>query len=200
MRSKHSSDVSDMKAKLTHPKLSHPKKKVDRQTWVQTDRSAHEAWGRLTIASPRAAALMHHLVAQMDESAAVVASHAALAAITGMSTSTIKRAINDLKKGCWIETVQLGGKGGALAFVVNSRVGWATSRDKLHLAAFTARVLAVGSEQETGYLEAPALHQLPVLSTGEQQLPTGNGEDPPAQPSFEGMEPDLPQMKRLTSA
>ena len=53
---------------------------------------------------------MHHLVAQMDQSAAVVASHAALAAITGMSPSTIKRAINDLKAGNWIEVVQLGGK------------------------------------------------------------------------------------------
>ena len=86
-----------MKPKMTHPQTTSP-----RQTWVQTERAAHEAWGRLTVSSPRAAALMHHLVAQMDQSAAVVASHAALAAITGMSPSTIKRAINDLKAGNWI--------------------------------------------------------------------------------------------------
>lgn len=175
--------------------MTSPQTTSKRQTWVQTDRAAHEAWGRLTISSPRAAALMHHLVAQMDQSAAVVASHAALASITGMSASTIKRAINDLKAGNWIEVIQLGGKGGALAFVINSNVGWATRRDKLHLAVFTARVIAVGDEQEQGYLERPALHQIPILTNGEQQLPTGPGEEPPSQPSIDGLEPDLPSVQ-----
>jgi hypothetical protein len=172
--------------------MNHPQLTTDRHTWVQTERAAHEAWGHLTVASPRAAALMHHLCAQMDRSAAVVASHAVLAALTGMSPSTIKRAINDLKVGNWIEVVQLGGKGGALAFIVNSRVGWATSRDKIHMAAFTARVLAVDSEQEPGHLTAPALRKLPILGPGEYQLPSGDGEVPPSQPSIPGMEHDLP--------
>lgn len=184
-----------MKSKLTYPQTT-----SNRQTWVQTERAAHEAWGRLTVSSPRAAALMHHLVAQMDQSAAVVASHAALAALTGMSASTIKRAINDLKAGNWIEVVQLGGKGGALAFVINSNVGWATRRDKLHLAVFTARVIAVGDEQEQGYLERPALHQIPILANGEQQLPTGPGEEPPSQPSIPGLEPELPSVQTLQEA
>lgn len=175
---------------MTYPQTTSP-----RQTWVQTERAAHETWGRLTVSSPRAAALMHHLVAQMDQSAAVVASHAALAAITGMSPSTIKRAINDLKAGNWIEVVQLGGKGGALAFVINSNVGWATRRDKLHLAVFTARVIAVGDEQEQGYLERPALHRIPILASDEQQLPSGPGEEPPSQPSIDGLEPDLPSVQ-----
>lgn len=181
-------------------KLSHPQSTSNRQTWVQTERAAHEAWGRLTVSSPRAAALMHHLVAQMDQSAAVVASHAALAAITGMSASTIKRAINDLKAGNWIEVVQLGGKGGALAFVINSNVGWATRRDKLHMAVFTARVIAVGDEQDDGYLERPALHQIPVLARGERQLPSGPGEEPPSQPSIDGLEPELPSVQSQLEA
>lgn len=184
------SNLIDMKSKVNYPKVNSRSK----HTWVQTERSAHEAWGRLTVASPRAAALMHHLVAHMDQSAAVVASHATLAVITGMSPSTIKRAISDLKAGSWIEVVQLGGKGGALAFVVNSRVGWAASRDKLHLAAFTARVLAIGEEQETGYLDGPGLHRIPVLLPGEHQLPSGPGEDPPSQPSITGLEHDLPAL------
>lgn len=190
MRSKIRPVLNDMNSKLTHPRLT-----SDRHTWVQTERAAHEAWGHLTVSSPRAAALMHHLCAQMDRSAAVVASHAALAALTGMSASTIKRAITDLKAGNWIEVVQLGGKGGALAFIVNSRVGWAASRENIHMAAFTARVLAVGSEQEQGHLEAPPLRQIPALRTGEMQLPEGNGEDPPSQPSIPGMEPDLPSIQ-----
>ena len=185
--------LNDMKPGMTHPQLT-----IERHTWVQTERAAHEAWGHLTVASPRAAALMHHLCAQMDRSAAVVASHATLAALTGMSASTIKRAINDLRTGNWIEVVQLGGKGGALAFIVNSRVGWAASRDKLHMAAFTARVLAVGSEQEPGHLEAPPLRKLPILAPGEYQLPTGESEEPPSQPSIPGMEPDLPHVNQET--
>jgi len=179
-----------MKSNLTHPQTT-----SERHTWVQTERAAHEAWGHLTVSSPRAAALMHHLVAQMDQSAAVVASHAALATLTGLSASTIKRAIHDLKAGNWIEVVQLGGKGGALAFIVNSRVGWAASRNKLHMAAFTARVLAIGTEQESGYLDKPSLRLIPVLAQGEQQLPTGPGEDPPSQPAIEGFEPDLPSVQ-----
>lgn len=189
------SELIDMKSNLTHPQLryEHPKKQT---TWVQTERAAHEAWGKLTVSSPRAAALMHYLVAEMDESAAVVASHATLAAISGMSASTVKRAIADLKAGNWVQVVQIGGKGGALAFIVNSRVGWATRRDKLHLAAFTAKVLASANEQEGDYLEnAPPLHKLPMLSPGEQQLPTGDGEDPPSQPALEGLEHELPHVE-----
>ena len=118
--------MNDKKSQLNYPLLTQSGK----QTWVQTERSAHEAWGRLTVSSPRAAALMHHLVAHMDQQTAVVASHNVLSQITGMSPSTVKRAISDLKAGNWVQVVQIGGKGGALAFIVNSRVGWATDRDK----------------------------------------------------------------------
>lgn len=183
--------LNDMKPHMTHPQLT----QEGRQTWVQTERAAHEAWGRLTVASPRAAALMHHLVARMDQSAAVVASHATLAAITGMSASTIKRAIADLKAGNWVQAVQLGGKGGALAFVVNSRVGWATTREKIHLAAFSAQVLAIGDEQDGDYLDGPQLHRLPILRNGERQLPSGPGQTPPSQPAIDGLEPDLPSIQ-----
>ncbi|HFG6643101.1 TPA: helix-turn-helix domain-containing protein [Salmonella enterica subsp. enterica serovar Bovismorbificans] len=158
--------------------------------WVQTERATHEAWGQLTIKSPRAAALAHFLVANMESSGAVVASYATLAKMTGMSVSTIRRAIDDLKGGRWLEVVQIGGKGGANAFRVNSRVGWTQSRDKLHLAAFTARVIVDKSEQ-TSLDEAP-LRRIPTLMPGEAQLSSGPGEDPPSQPSFEGMKQDLP--------
>lgn len=139
---------------------------------------------------------MHYLVAEMDESAAVVASHATLAAISGMSASTVKRAIADLKAGNFVEVIQIGGKGGALAFIVNSRVGWATRRDKIHMAAFTAKVLATSQEQEEGYLEGPPLHRLPLLAPGDLQLPSGPGEDPPSQPAIDGLEHDLPAISQ----
>ncbi len=181
-----------MPSKLGAPLLTHS----EHQTWVQTDRKAHEAWGRLVHQSPRAAALLHTLVAHMDQSAAVVCSYAALAQLTGMSYATIRRAVADLKAGQWIQTIQIGGKGGGLAFVVNSRVAWSSRRENLPLAVFSARVLAIGSEQEPGTLDGPPLRRVPVLRhLGERQLPTGPGEDPPSQPSFDGLEPDLPAIE-----
>lgn len=165
-------------------------------TWVQTERATHEAWGRLTVSSPRAAALAHFLVANMEASGAVVASYATLAKMTGMSVSTIRRAIDDLKAGRWIEVVQIGGKGGANAFRINSRVAWAQARDKLHMASFTARVLADRDDQQA--IDDAPLRRIPTLMPGEQQLPSGPGEEPPSQPAFPGLEPDLPHIDMET--
>lgn len=162
----------------------------NRVTWVQTERATHEAWGLLTVSSPRAAALAHFLVANMEASGAVVASYATLAKMSGMSVSTIRRAVDDLKAGRWIEVVQIGGKGGANAFVVNSRVAWSQSRDKLHLSAFTARVIADRDEQT--FIDSAPLRRIPTLMPGERQLPCGPGDEPPSQPHIEGLEPDLP--------
>lgn len=164
----------------------------NRATWVQTERATHEAWGMLTTRSPRAAAMAHYLVANMEQSGAVVASYATLAKITGMSVATVRRAIDDLKADRWIEVVQIGGKGGANAFIINSRVAWAQGRDKLHMAAFTARVLADQAEQQQ--IDSVPLRRIPVLQRGEMQLPTGPGAAPPAQPSIDGLEPELPAL------
>ena len=147
----------------------------------------------LTVSFPRAAALAHFLVANMEATGAVVASYATLSKMSGMSVSTIRRAVDDLKAGRWIEVVQIGGKGGANAFIVNSRVGWAESRNKLHLAAFSARVIADKAEQN--YIDDAPLRRIPTLMPGERQLPTGPGEDPPSQPAIDGMEPDLPSLQ-----
>lgn len=161
-------------------------------TWSQTERASHEVWGRLSLASPRASALAHFLVAYMDaKTNAVVASWRTLAQLTGMSMATVRRAMGDLEKQGWVEGIQLGG-GGTKAWVVNSRVAWAQGRDKLSYAAFSARVLASESEQAEPIDNRKPLRQIPVLAPGDRQLPSGPGEDPPSQPALEGMEIDLP--------
>lgn len=161
-------------------------------TWVQTERSTHEAWGRLTMRSPRAASMAHFLAANMERNGALVASYATLAKITGMSVATVRRAIDDLKADRWIEVVQIGGKGGANAFVVNERVAWAMGRDQKHMAVFSATILADRGEQQQ--LDTTPLRRIPVLQRGEMQLPTGPGEEPPSQPALDGFEPDLPAL------
>ena len=45
-------------------------------------------------------------------------------------------------------------------------------------------------------LDHHELRRIPVLFTGERQLPVGPGEDPPSQPTLPDLEPDLPALKR----
>ena len=94
-----------------------------------------------------------------------------------------------------MQVVRLNGPGTVSAYVVNSAVAWGQPRDKLHLAAFTAAVVADAADQEAITLEHRDLRKIPMLYPGERQLPTGPGEDPPSQPAIEGMEPDLPSLQ-----
>lgn len=173
--------------------MSQPRSPAGRGTWVQTERAAHEAWAQLCAKKPRAAALLHTLVAHMDRRGALVISQTALAELTGTSVATTKRAIADLKAGRWIQTIRIGSeRGGALAYVVNSRVAWGDKREHLRYARFDAVVYASSAEQSDADLDGPELRQIPSLAPGEQQLPAGDGEPPPSQAALDGMEPDLP--------
>jgi DNA-binding MarR family transcriptional regulator len=162
-------------------------------TWVQTERKAHEAWAVLIGSKPKAAQLMHLLVANMDKSGAVVVSQKVLAEMMGVTTMTVKRSVKVLKGDNWLDVVRVGSeRGGVNAYLVNRRVAWADKRSNQRFAAFDARIIVSASEQDQESLEAfdEPLRKLPRL--GEDQLPTGEGLQPPSQPSFDGMEPDLP--------
>jgi hypothetical protein len=134
------------------------------------------------------------MVAHMDKRAALVASRGTLANLAKCSIATIKRSVADLKAGQWIQTVQMGGKGGVNAYVINSRVAWADDRKHMAFAAFTATVIASASEQDDPYDETP-LRRIPTLYRGERQLPQGPGTPPPAQPELAGMESDPPAIQ-----
>ena len=117
---------------------------------VQTERAGHEAWAQLIAHAPRAAQLLHILVANMDKSGALIARQATLAKLMETSTATTKRALSVLIEQAWIQTIRLGSdRGGALAYVVNSRIAWADSRENIRFARFNARVL-VGEPAEYG--------------------------------------------------
>lgn len=177
---------------------SPPAPEQKHSTWVQTERSAHEAWGQMVRKNPRAAALLHVLCAHMDNQAAVVASRETLAEMIGYSQATVKRAVADLKAENWIQVVQLGGKGGVNAYVVNSNVAWADNRDKISRAVFSARVIASRSEQADP--SPKPLRRIPTLYPGERQLPSGDGLEPPSQPSLPGLEADLPSPTLASNA
>lgn len=160
--------------------------------WVQTERAAHEAWARLIGRKPRAAMLLHHLVAQMGQQNAVVVSQAVLAKMMGCSIETVKRAVRDLTAEKWIQIVRIG-RGKEAAYVVNDRVAWGQPRQEMpRLSVFSAVVIADASDQDTLTLEQGELRRIPTLYPGEMQLPSGDGLPPPSQPALPGMEPDLP--------
>ena len=164
--------------------------------WVQTERKAHEAWAHLIGRKPRAAALLHHLVAQMQNQNAVLVSQKTLAKIMGTSLDTVKRALRDLESERWIQVVKMNGPGTVAAYVVNDRVAWGQPRDQLRLSVFSAVVVADAEDQETMTLEHSELRRIPALFPGERQLPSGASGEPPAQPAIPGMEPDLPNLTR----
>jgi DNA-binding MarR family transcriptional regulator len=164
-----------------------------RGSWVQTERRAHEEWANLIGTHPKAAQLLHLLVANMDKKSAVVVSQKVLAEMMGCSTDTVKRAISPLKKGNWVEVVKVGSaRGGVNAYLVNRRVAWADKRENQHYAIFDARIITSAHEQDSDYLESQGkpLKQLPNF--GEFPIPVGDGLPPPNQPTIEGLEPDLP--------
>jgi DNA-binding transcriptional MocR family regulator len=177
-----------------------PAQRQRRAQWVQTDRATHEAWARLIARRPRAAALMHQLVAQMDRREnTVVVSQKTLAKIMGVSDRTISRAVKELVEERWIEVVKLNGAGSVNAYRVNDRVAWGQRRDQLHLSRFSATVVADRADQDETQLEGQPLRSLPLMAPGWEQLPSGPGEPPPSEPPLEGLEPDLPALRDVGS-
>jgi len=190
----------------TMPEASNtPARESKRSTWVQTERSAHEAWARLIAKAPMAARLAHVLVAHMSPTNnAVVASQATLGELMAspgerpVHRNSVRNALSILVAERWIEIIQIGGKGGALAYVVNARVAWSRARNDIRYGVFSAQVIASEAEQNEPLDNRPELRQVPVLMRGEQQLPAGPGEPPPSQPMLDGLEPDLPFLQDET--
>jgi len=167
-------------------------------TWVQTERKAHEAWAILIGSKPKAAQLMHLLVANMDRKGAVVVSQKVLTEMMDCSLNTVKRSLKVLTDDNWLDVARIGSeRGGVNAYLINRRVAWADKRENQRYAAFDARIIVSVSEQDQKTLDASKpLRTLPHMGLGEAQLPAGAGLEPPSQPSLDGLEPDLPAIVR----
>jgi hypothetical protein len=167
-------------------------------SWVQTERAAHEKWAKLSIAHPRASAVLHVMLAQMGRHNALIASLPNLVRLSTLSRSTVIRAIAVLKAGHWIEVRQIGASGTTNAYIINDRVAWTGAREGIRYSMFSATVVVSDDEQpdrdELG--RQPPLTRLPELFPGERQLPTGPGLPPPSEPELTGLETDLPSKSR----
>ena len=166
-----------------------------RGTFIQTDRATHEAWAKFSIKRPAASAVLHYLTANVGYHNAVVIPQKTIAKALGVSDRTVRRAVEDLSEGNWVQVVKIGA-GRECAYVLNDRVAWADKRDNLRLSRFSAEIIADADDQSEHTLSGPELHRLPDLFSSEVQLPSGNGLPPVSQPFFDGMEPDLPATRR----
>jgi DNA-binding transcriptional regulator YhcF (GntR family) len=162
--------------------------------WAQVDRAAIEEWGKLMLVNARAASLLAFLVARMQEGNSVTTSQKTLGKLMGVHERTVRRALGDLVKGKWIQVVRLNGPGTVASYVVNAKVAWTQSRDKLRTATFYTTVIADCDDQEDVDSLTGELRLLPRLLKGEGQLPTGPGLPPPSEPALPGLEPDLPAL------
>lgn len=164
------------------------------ETWVQVPRKSMEAMGQLIGESPAAGQLLIAMTARMGHHNAIVASYATLMEITGLSRSTIARAVSTLKKRRFISIVQIGATKSAQAFVINDRVAWYGPRDGIRHSLFSAAVIGSSTDQpDMAELESSEpMVEIPAIYRGEQQLPTGDGLPPPSEPALPGFEADLP--------
>ena len=147
-----------------------------RQTFVQTERQAHIALAKLSAKHPSAGMIMNLLVGLMDRQCAVCIAHETLSKMLGVHRNTIKRGLGVLKKGRWIQQVQIGQRGTVNVYLVNSAVAWADRRDNLKLSRFHAVVIADADDQdeETLDLQFDDMQKVPFVVPPEEPLPSGD--------------------------
>lgn len=162
-------------------------------TFAQTDLKSHEKWGEFSARCPRASSVLHYLVARAGRYGSIAVSHSVLAEICGVSVPTLKRALTKLRDENWIQVIRVGSeRGGVNCYLIDQGVCWSDTRSKMGWVELETRVIAAAREQPTGELEHTGkLKQVPAINPGEVPLPQGPGEDPPSQPSLDGMEPVL---------
>lgn len=116
-------------------------------TWIQLDQREATKLGKLIADNPMAGAVMATIMGQIDGENAIVMSHALIAAMLGISKSSVVRAMKELVKGQWIKVIQLGAAGTTNAYLVNSEVAWQGPRIGMRTAKFKATVIAFEPEQ-----------------------------------------------------
>lgn len=180
------------------PNTAHESKELDRlrgelarlksgainQGFVQVSRKYLDDLDELAFQSPAARKLLTALVKSMNKQNAVMVSQESLQKLTGLSASTIKRAIALLREQQWIEVLKVATSN---VYRVNSGVYW-TARADGRWASFSAEVLVNFDEQDekTKAQPTPKLRHIPLLQaeSGEDVLVTGTelgSDDPPEQ-------------------
>ena len=96
--------------------------------FVQVSRTYLKEWRALTRKNPLASEILMYLIEHMGRTTnAVVCSYVTLTEVTGMSRSSVARAMRVLKDDAWIDAVKIGN---ATAYGINARAFWQASRNQ----------------------------------------------------------------------
>lgn len=146
--------------------------------FVQIYRSSMRALRTLAVEAPMAHAVLYVLLERINERNALVASNTTLQKLTGKSRATITRALAELKKRNYIQTLRAGNLS---VIVVNKRVTWTTDTVlRERFAVFDAQVIVSMSEQDNPELiesEADLVRLPPVLVPPEVASVVNDVED-----------------------
>lgn len=132
--------------------------------FVQLQKRAMKEFRRLIKLSPVAAELMFLLGEKMNRQNALMCSFITLSEITGLSRSTLSKAINLLKDEQWIQVIKIGT---ANAYLVNNSIFWQDTADKKYRhGQFAATIIASQSEQDISEnWKNVTLRQFPFLES-----------------------------------
>lgn len=116
--------------------------------FLQVQKRNLKEFRRLIKENPTAAQLMFLFAEKMNRQNALMCSFNTLGEITGLSRSTLSKAIALLKKEQWIEVLKVGT---ANAYLINHAVFWQDTADKKNSHfVFGATIIASMSEQDEG--------------------------------------------------
>lgn len=129
--------------------------------FVQLDETNMDPLALLAFKVPASVGLLLMMAKRMSRTNALVASQQALMELTGMSRTSLYRAIKELQERRYIDVVKIGS---ANAYIINSNVFWKSHGNKKH-TVFNATVIATSTEQEvleTG--RSLTLRRFPILA------------------------------------
>lgn len=152
--------------------------------FVQVSRTYLKEWRALTRKSPLASEILMYLIEHMGRTTnAVVCSYVTLTEVTGVSRSSVARAMRVLKDDAWIDAVKIGN---ATAYGINARAFWQASRNQKKYAIFHATVIASATEQDEGVVDqTTSLRYIPfvdvqkarIISDTDERLPPPDQQD-----------------------
>jgi DNA-binding transcriptional ArsR family regulator len=116
--------------------------------WAQFNLEETRRMMELTLAAPKAAAILFFLIDQMDDYNAVVCSVQTIQELLDLSRSTVARNIKILKDGGYMTVLKTGN---ANVYCVNDTVFWKSWHKNRRYAKVQANVLLTSTEQEPNY-------------------------------------------------
>jgi len=157
----------------------------DNYNFVQVNRAYLREWRSLTRKNPLSSEILMYLIENMGKTTnAVVCSYVTLTEVTGVSRSSVARAMKILKDDRWLESIKIGN---ATAYCVNASAFWQANRHQKKYAIFKATVIASATEQDSDFHDKAKqpLRFIPFVGKDERIVVSGEELPPPDQKDIE---------------